>query len=75
MYHVMAWGLPFVAAVVGCDLVMPSRFLRPAVMARVIAAEQVTSSYSERVGGAVTRFLVAPPGVLESVEVPEGTAP
>jgi biotin carboxylase len=24
-----------------------------------------------RVGGAVTRFLVAPPGVLESVEVPE----
>jgi biotin carboxylase len=24
------------------------------------------------VGGAVTRFLVAPPGVLESVEVPEG---
>ena len=27
-----------------------------------------------RVGGAVTRFLVAPPGVLESVEVPEGLA-
>jgi len=27
-----------------------------------------------RVGGAVTRFLVAPPGVLESVEVPEGGA-
>jgi len=25
-----------------------------------------------RVGGAVTRFLVAPPGVLESVEAPEG---
>ena len=25
-----------------------------------------------RVGGAVTRFLVAPPGVLESVDVPEG---
>ena len=26
------------------------------------------------VGGAVTRFLVAPPGVLESVEVPDGLA-
>ena len=25
-----------------------------------------------RVGGAVTRFLVAPPGVLEQVDVPEG---
>ena len=27
--------------------------------------------HEPRVGGAVTRFLVAPPGVLESVEVPE----
>ncbi len=35
-------------------------------------AEQVTASFKERVGGAVTRFLVAPPGVLESVEVPQG---
>jgi biotin carboxylase len=25
-----------------------------------------------RVGGAVTRFLIAPPGVLEGVEVPDG---
>src|SRR5262249_41193878 len=36
--------------------------------------EQLTSAYVERVGGAVTRFLVAPPGVLESVEVPQGLA-
>jgi biotin carboxylase len=28
--------------------------------------------HEPRVGGAVTRFLVAPPGVLERVEVPEG---
>ena len=35
-------------------------------------AEQVTASFKERVGGAVTRFLVAPTGVLESVEVPQG---
>jgi len=26
----------------------------------------------QRVGGAVTRFLVAPPGLLDEVEVPEG---
>jgi biotin carboxylase len=28
--------------------------------------------YEPKVGGAVTRFLVAPPGVLERVEVPDG---
>jgi biotin carboxylase len=32
----------------------------------------VLSQYKVRVGGAVTRFLVAPPGVLERVEVPDG---
>ena len=37
-----------------------------------LIAEQVTAGFKERVGGAVTRFLVAPPGVLESVEVPQG---
>jgi biotin carboxylase len=31
----------------------------------------VTTGYGERVGGAVTRFLVAAPGMLESVEVPD----
>jgi len=35
-------------------------------------ADVVTETYKPRVGGAVTRFLVAPPGVLESVEVPQG---
>jgi biotin carboxylase len=32
----------------------------------------VPSSHATRVGGAITRFLVAPPGVLERVDVPEG---
>jgi len=31
----------------------------------------VPTWHEPRVGGAVTRFLVAPPGILESVEVPE----
>jgi hypothetical protein len=34
--------------------------------------ELVLSQHEPRVGGAVTRFLVAPPGILERVEVPEG---
>src|SRR5207248_11456751 len=34
--------------------------------------ELVMSQHKPLVGGAVTRFLVAPPGVLQSVEVPEG---
>jgi len=33
---------------------------------------QVLNQRRELVGGAVTRFLVAPPGVLESVDVPAG---
>jgi biotin carboxylase len=37
-----------------------------------IAAADITAGFREQVGGAVTRFLVAPPGVLESVEVPQG---
>ncbi len=32
----------------------------------------VPSWHKPRVGGAVTRFLVAPPGILESVDVPPG---
>jgi biotin carboxylase len=34
--------------------------------------ELVLTQPEPRVGGAVTRFLVAPPGVLERVDVPEG---
>jgi len=36
-----------------------------------VAAELVLTQHKPRVGGAVTRFLVAPPGVLERVEVPD----
>ena len=43
-----------------------------AALGRRTPLDQVTGHYAERVGGAVTRFLVAPPGVLESVEVPQG---
>lgn len=39
-----------------------------------LGTELVLSQHKPRVGGAVTRFLVAPPGLLEGVEVPDGAA-
>jgi biotin carboxylase len=47
-------------------------FALAAALGRDVAPEDVTDGYRERAGGAVTRFLVAPPGLLESVEVPQG---
>ena len=58
-----------VEAATGIDL---NRLALAAALGESPPAEQVTGWYSERVGGAVTRFLVAPPGMLESVEVPQG---
>jgi biotin carboxylase len=37
-----------------------------------VGQELVLTQQEVRFGGAVTRFLVAPPGLLEAVEVPEG---
>ncbi|HST15465.1 MAG TPA: ATP-grasp domain-containing protein [Gaiellaceae bacterium] len=37
-----------------------------------VGAELVLTAPKARVGGAVTKFLVAPPGVLERVDVPDG---
>jgi biotin carboxylase len=37
-----------------------------------VGAEVASPQSAVRVGGAVTKFLVAPPGVLERVDVPEG---
>ncbi|MFD8691388.1 long-chain fatty acid--CoA ligase [Streptomyces sp. NPDC059651] len=39
-FHVMAWGLPYAAFMIGASLVMPDRFLQPAPLAELIAAEQ-----------------------------------
>ena len=39
-----------------------------------IGATLVVPTHDARVGGAVTRFLVAPPGVLERVDVPDDLA-
>jgi biotin carboxylase len=42
-----------------------------AALGRPLAASEVTGAFRAQVGGAATRFLVAPPGPLESVEVPQ----
>ena len=53
-----------VQAVTGVDL---NRLAIDAALGR----ELVLSHHKPRVGGAVTKFLIAPPGLLERVEVPE----
>ena len=44
MFHVNAWGLPHAAALVGCKLVFPGRFMTPDRVAQVMAQEGVTLS-------------------------------
>jgi biotin carboxylase len=43
-----------------------------AAFGRPLAASEIAARQRPAVGGAATRFLVAPPGPLESVEVPQG---
>ena len=42
MFHGNAWGLPYAGWLVGADLMLPSRFIQAAPLARLIAAERVT---------------------------------
>src|SRR5919202_1881454 len=42
MFHANAWGLPHASLFVGADMVMPSRFLQPEPLARLIEQERVT---------------------------------
>jgi fatty-acyl-CoA synthase len=44
MFHANAWGIPYAAGLVGCDLVMPSRFMQAEPLAKAIEREQVTVS-------------------------------
>ncbi len=44
MFHVMAWGLPFAAPLIGPKLVFPGRFMTPDRVARMITDEKVTFS-------------------------------
>ncbi|MEJ7598943.1 MAG: long-chain fatty acid--CoA ligase [Kofleriaceae bacterium] len=42
MFHVNAWGLPFVAAMVGAKLVFPGPFLDPPSLLDLLVSERVT---------------------------------
>jgi fatty-acyl-CoA synthase len=42
MFHVMAWGFPFVCLLAGADIVMPSRHLQPALIIDIIQREKIT---------------------------------
>jgi fatty-acyl-CoA synthase len=44
MFHAMAWGIPYVATMVGARQVLPGPDLTPAALAELIAAEGVTWS-------------------------------
>jgi fatty-acyl-CoA synthase len=41
-FHAMAWGLPYAAAMVGAEMVLPGPHLAPAAIAEMIEKEKVT---------------------------------
>nr|THJ64597.1 long-chain fatty acid--CoA ligase [Rhodococcus qingshengii] len=44
LFHAMGWGLPFICGLVGSDIVMPGRHLKPGPLARLIDDQRTTWS-------------------------------
>jgi fatty-acyl-CoA synthase len=42
MFHANAWGFPYACAMMGADLIFPSRFVTPEALTSLIADERVT---------------------------------
>ena len=42
MFHVMAWGFPFICLLAGAEIVMPSRHLHPAMLVGIMQKEKIT---------------------------------
>lgn len=42
MFHVMAWGFPFICLLAGGVMVMPSRHLQPAMLVGIMQKEKIT---------------------------------
>ena len=42
MFHVMAWGFPFICLMAGADVIMPSMHLQPAILIDIIQREKIT---------------------------------
>ncbi|SQC42147.1 crotonobetaine/carnitine-CoA ligase [Klebsiella pneumoniae] len=45
MFHVNAWGTPFIAAMVGARLVLPGRTSMATSLLQLLAAEKVTVGF------------------------------
>ena len=59
MFHVNAWGIPYMAWMLGCALLLPDRFLQPEPLCAFITAEKPTFT-----GGVPTIFT----GMLQYAE-------
>jgi len=66
MFHVNAWGLPFVCAMVGAKLVFPGPYLDPPSLLELISGERVTIA-----AGVPTIWL----GIREALDASPGTWP
>jgi fatty-acyl-CoA synthase len=42
MFHVMAWGFPYICMLAGADMIMPSKHLQPAALIDIIQREKIT---------------------------------
>jgi fatty-acyl-CoA synthase len=51
MFHVNAWGIPYVAWMLGCTMLLPDRFLQPQALCDFVQAERPTFT-----GGVPTIF-------------------
>ncbi|MFW3168789.1 long-chain-fatty-acid--CoA ligase [Geodermatophilus sp. CPCC 206100] len=63
MFHALAWGWPYTAALLGAKQVLPGRFLDPASLLELIAGERVTLT-----GGVPTVWM----GLLTALDAEPG---
>ena len=42
MFHVMAWGFPFICMLAGSDVVLPSKHLQPSALIEIMQKEKIT---------------------------------
>jgi fatty-acyl-CoA synthase len=63
MYHALAWGWPYTAALLGAELVLPGPFLDPESLLELCASERVTLT-----GGVPTVWM----GVLRTLDADPG---
>lgn len=69
MFHVNAWGIPYVAWMSGADILMPDRFLQPEPLVRFIEQERPTVSGAvPTIWGGVLQYGAVHPVDLSSIK-------